>query len=305
MRLVVAGTPEAAVPTLETLAASEHEIVAVISREDAPRGRKRVRTPSPVSALALDLELPLIRTNRLDDQVTAQLTELQPDLGVIVAYGGIVREPLLSTPRLGWINLHFSQLPKWRGAAPVQRAVLAGERESGIAVFQLEAGLDTGPTFVNRPEPIGADETAGELLTRLAQLGAQDVLATVNALSRGEAVATPQQGSPTHAAKLSVADGEIDWRLDAERVYATIRGATPEPGASTELDGARFKIHEARRAQTQATLQPAQVCLDADRVLVGTGSGALELVRVQPAGKAAMNAADWFRGRRTESVMLG
>lgn len=305
MRLVVAGTPDAAVPTLEALAASEHEIVAVISREDAPVGRKRVLTPSPVSARALELGLPLIRANRLDEQVTAQLTELQPDLGVIVAYGGIVREPLLTMPRLGWINLHFSQLPKWRGAAPVQRAVLAGERESGIAVFQLEAGLDTGPTFVNRAEPIGADETAGELLERLAQLGAADVVRTVNALARGEAVATPQEGTPTHAAKLGAADGKIDWQLDAERVYATIRGATPEPGASTELEGARFKVHEARRAGTDEVLQPGQVRLVSGAVLVGTGSGTLELVRVQPAGKAAMNAADWFRGRRAESVMLG
>lgn len=305
MRLVVAGTPEAAVPTLEALAASEHEIVAVISREDAPVGRKRVLTPSPVSARALELSLPLIRANRLDEQVTEQIAELQPDLGVIVAYGGIVREPLLSVPRLGWINLHFSQLPKWRGAAPVQRAVLAGDQETGVAVFQLEAGLDTGPTFVNRPEPIGADETSGELLARLAQLGSADVVDTVNALARGEAVATPQQGTPTHAAKLSVADGKIDWQLDAERVYATIRGATPEPGASTELDGARFKVHQAGRAEASTSLQPGEVRLIDGRVLVGTGSDALELVRVQPAGKAAMNAADWFRGRRAESVMLG
>lgn len=305
MRIVFAGTPNAAVPTLEGLAASEHEIVAVISREDAPQGRKRVLTPSPVSARALELDLPLIRANRLDDAVTKQVADRQPDLGVIVAYGGLVREPLLSVPRMGWINLHFSQLPAWRGAAPVQRAVLAGDTHTGIAVFQLEAGLDTGPTYVNRAVAIDADETAGELLERLAHEGVADVLATVNGLAAGTAVATPQSGAPTHAEKLTVADGAIDWSLPAAAVYSRIRGATPEPGAATVLDGARFKVHQVARLQTQPAepLAPGQVQLDQGRVVVGTGDDALELVRVQPAGKAAMNAGDWLRGRHGEVVL--
>ena len=298
MRIVFAGTPAAAVPALDGLVAAGHEIVAVVTREDAPVGRKRVLTPSPVAARATELGLPTIRTNRLDAAATERILALEPELGVIVAYGGLVREPLLHGPRLGWINLHFSRLPRWRGAAPVQRAVLAGDTTTGIAVFQLAAGLDTGPTYANREVPIGADETAGELLERLAHEGVADVIATVNALAAGTAIAEPQRGEPTHAEKLTGADGVIDWRLPTAAVAARIRGATPEPGATTTLDGERFKIHRIAAAPGARQLDPGVGALVDGRVLVGTGDGALELVRVQPAGRTAMAAADWWRGRR-------
>lgn len=302
MRIVFAGTPEAAVPTLEGLAASRHEIVAVVTREDAPLGRKRVLTPSPVAQRAAELGLPIVKANRLDAEVTAGLLAREPELGVVVAYGGLVREPLLSGPTHGWINLHFSELPKWRGAAPVQRAVLAGDTTSGIAVFQLEAGLDTGPTFVNRAVEIGTEESSGELLERLATEGVADVLTVVDAIASGTAIATDQRGEPTHAPKLTAADGEIDWNASAKAVSARIRGATPEPGATTRLGGERFKIHRIAHPSSDTALEAGLVALVDGRVLVGTATTALELVRVQPAGKNAMDAAAWWRGRHGAEV---
>lgn len=304
MRIVFAGTPDAAVPVLEGLVAAGHEIVAVITREDAPTGRRRRRTPSAVGARAEALGLPIIKANRLDEAVTARVLELRPELGVVVAFGGLIREPLLSGPEHGWINLHFSRLPKWRGAAPVQRAIMAGEDETGISVFQLESGLDTGPTYVNRAVAIGAEETAGDLLARLAVAGVEDVLATVRAIADGSAEPIVQAGEPSHAAKLDTADGFLEWHRDAPALHAQIRGVTPEPGASTTWHGERFKIH--RVAMTDDLgLRPGEVAFRDRRVLVGCSSGALELIEVQPAGKRAMAAGDWLRGVQHEAVTLG
>ncbi|MDJ1371075.1 methionyl-tRNA formyltransferase [Gulosibacter molinativorax] len=304
MRIAFAGTPDAAVPTLEELVEAGHELVAVITREDAPVGRKRRLTPSAVGARAQALGLPIIKANRIDDAVMAEISALEPELGVVVAYGGLIREPLLSAPKHGWINLHFSLLPKWRGAAPVQRAVMAGDSETGVAVFQLEAGLDTGPTFVNRPVAIEAHETAGDLLERLSTLGVADVVATVAGIADGSAVASPQQGEPSHAAKLETADGVIDWQQDAKALDAQIRGVTPDPGASTTWHGERFKIHRVAPGP-DASLEPGAVALQEKRVLVGAGAGTLELVEVQPAGKRAMAAGDWFRGVQEDEVRFG
>lgn len=304
MRIAFAGTPEAAVPTLDGLVAAGHEIVVVITREDAPTGRKRRLTPSAVAARAAALGLPIIKTNRIDAVVTEQVLDLAPELGVVVAFGGLIREPLLTGPTHGWINLHFSLLPKWRGAAPVQRAIMSGEPNSGIAVFQLEAGLDAGPTFVNREVAIEIDETAGELLSRLAVTGVSDVLETIGAIADGSAIAKPQTGEPTHAAKLETGDGIIDWRQAAPILHAQIRGVTPDPGASTTWNGERFKIHRVSLAEAE-DLAPGEVLLRDRQVLVGCGSGALQLIEVQPAGKRAMAAADWLRGVQDDEVKLG
>jgi methionyl-tRNA formyltransferase len=294
MRLVFAGTPAVAVPSLTALA-SGHDIAAVITREDAPLGRKRVLTPSPVAAAAEERGLPVIRANRLREEVTEQVGALAPDLGVIVAYGGLVREPLLSLPRLGWINLHFSLLPRWRGAAPVQHAVIAGDRETGAAVFQLVPELDAGDVFAELRRPIGPEETAGELLEALAADGAALLADTVEALEAGTAVATPQTGEPTLAPKLTIEDGRLDLGRPADEVYARLRGATPEPGAHVLLDGERFKILRASRTGGEALL-PGVVEARGRSIVVGTGTEPLELVTVQPAGKRAMPAADWWRG---------
>jgi methionyl-tRNA formyltransferase len=303
MRLIFAGTPEAAVPSLDALAASGHEIVRVVTRPPAPLGRRRVLTPSPVDARAAELGLPVLRADRLRAAETEELTALDADLAVIVAYGALVAEPLLSAPRLGWVNLHFSLLPRWRGAAPVQRALIAGETTTGVDVFQLEAGLDTGPVLASEPVAIGALETAGHLLTRLAGIGAGVLATVVDALADGTALAEPQVGEPTLAPKLTLADGRLDWTGAAEAVFARIRGCTPEPGAWTTVSDRRLKVLEAAPARDAAALDAGAVAVDAGRVVVGCGTGAIELIRVQPEGKGAMPAADWLRGAGAAVVL--
>ncbi|MFC6355457.1 methionyl-tRNA formyltransferase [Luethyella okanaganae] len=303
MRLVFAGTPEAAVPSLRSLASTQHEVVTVITREDAPLGRKRVLTPSPIAQAAAELGLPVVAANRLDEGVTARIEELRPDLGVIVAYGGLVREPLLSSPRLGWINLHFSLLPRWRGAAPVQRAIMAGDRVTGVSVFQLVQELDAGDVFSAEEQPIDDDETAHVLLQRLSGLGAGVLVGTVAALADGTAVARPQHGPPTSAGKLSLDDARMDWMRPAAAVYDRYRGVTTEPGAFTTIDGTRLKVLEMRRVRGAASPPPGVIRSFAGRVLVGTVTEPLELVRVQPFGRTGMPAADWWRGVTADEVI--
>ncbi|MGB4138163.1 MAG: methionyl-tRNA formyltransferase [Microbacterium sp.] len=304
MRLVFAGTPAAAVPTLRLLA-PRHEIVAVVTRPDAPQGRKRVLTPSPVAQAAVDLGLPVMKTARLDEAATARLTELAPDLGVIVAYGGLVREPLLSTPAHGWINLHFSLLPCWRGAAPVQRALIAGDASLGVAVFDLVPELDAGAVYAMREVALPADATADVALDVLAEDGATLTAEVVAEIAAGTAVAVPQVGEPTLAPKLGLADGLLDWSQPLEAIYARFRGVTPEPGAHTTFDGARLKILEMAPAPEAVPLEPGRVVGERHRVLIGTGSAPLAVSRVQPAGKAPMSAADWWRGQRAQSPRVG
>ena len=231
MRIVFAGTPAVAVPSLEAVAA-RHEVVAVVTREDAPLGRKRVLTPSPVAEAADRLGLPVVKANRLGDEVTERIRSLAPDLGVVVAYGGLVREPLLSLPRLGWVNLHFSLLPRWRGAAPVQHAVIAGDTETGAAVFQLVAELDAGDVYAELRRPIGADETAGELLggPRGRRRGAarrhhRRAGGGNRPGGRRRRARSPSRPSST------IDDARLDLTQPAETVYARLRGVTPEPGA--------------------------------------------------------------------------
>lgn len=303
MRLVFAGTPAVAVPALRLLA-DRHDVVAVLTRRDAELGRKRVLTPSPVAAVAEELGIQTIKANRLDDEVTERIGALAPDLGVIVAYGGLVREPLLSTPRLGWVNLHFSLLPAWRGAAPVQHSVIAGDAETGAAVFQLVPELDAGDVFSELTRPTGADETAGDVLDALSLSGADLLADTVDALAAGTAVAVPQTGDVTLAPKLSLADAHLDFSEPAETVYARLRGVTPEPGAFALLGDDRFKVLTARRAPDAAPVAPGVLSLDGKRVLVGTGTHPLELLTVQPAGKKAMAAADWWRGLTAGSELV-
>jgi methionyl-tRNA formyltransferase len=303
MRLVFAGTPTPAVPSLRRLAASTHDIAAVITRHDAPLGRKRVLTPSPVAAAADDLGLPVIKADRLDAEATGRITALKPDLGVIVAYGGLVREPLLSAPTYGWINLHFSLLPRWRGAAPVQHALIAGDAATGASVFQLVAELDAGDVFAELERPVPADATAGDLLAVLADEGAGLLAEVVDAIAAGTAVARPQTGEPTYAAKLGDDDGRIRWNEPAAAVLGRIRGVTPEPGAHTTVDGARMKVLAVSAAPADApALTPGELALHDKRVLAGTASTPIALDTVQPAGKAAMRAADWWRGLRDTPV---
>lgn len=299
MRVVFAGTPDPAVPSLRSLAASGHDVVGVVTRRDAPLGRKRVLTPSPVAVAAEELGLPVIKADRLDADATAAITALRPDLGVIVAYGGLVREPLLSTPAHGWVNLHFSLLPRWRGAAPVQHALIAGDRTTGAAVFQLVPALDAGDVFAELRAEIPPEATAGDLLAALAHDGASLVTRVVDEIAAGTARAVPQAGEPTVAPKLTIADGALDFREPADRVLDRFRGTTPEPGAHVSLGGQRVKVLAATRGP-DGDLPPGRLALLDKRVVAGTSAGTVALTTVQPAGKGAMAAADWWRGLRSE-----
>jgi len=311
MKLIFAGTPDVAVPSLLSLAATEHSIEAVVTRADAPLGRKRVLTPSPVAAAAENLGLTVLKTNRLDEDATEAVAALQPDLGVIVAYGGIVREPLLSVPRLGWINLHFSLLPRWRGASPVQRAIIAGDAEIGAAVFQLVRELDAGAVFDSFSQPLDAHATSGLLLDSLSHSGAELLIRVVDDLGRGSARATEQTGDVTLAPKLTIDDAQVDWSQSATAVFNLIRGVTPEPGAFTTVGGARLKILDVAPVVPSAGGDdapdppiPAGHILQRERtVLIGTRTTPLELRRVQPAGKTAMTANDWWRGVAADEVV--
>lgn len=304
MRLVFAGTPAVAVPSLRALAAGPHDIVAVVTRSDAPLGRKRVLTPSPVAQAADELGIPIIKADRLDDDATAQIGALRPELGVIVAYGGLVREPLLSTPAHGWINLHFSLLPRWRGAAPVQRALIAGDAVTGASVFQLVAALDAGDVFAEERYEVPAGATSAEVLDDLAAIGAPLLARVVDGIADGTAVSAAQEGEPTLAPKLTLEDGALDFSQDAETLLHRIAGVTPEPGAHTTLDGARFKLLRAAPVDAPP-LPPGRVAASGRDVIVGTGTTPLRLETVQPAGKGAMAAGDWFRGLRTSEPVLG
>jgi methionyl-tRNA formyltransferase len=299
LRLVFAGSPAAAVPSLDALRASTHDVVAVITREDSPQGRRGTLTPTPVALAADGLEV--IKANRLAGAATERVAELAPDLGVIVAYGGLVREPLLSTPRLGWINLHFSLLPRWRGAAPVQRAIMAGDETTGAAVFQLVAELDAGDVFGQLTEPIGRHQTAGHLLESLSRSGAELLTRVVDELADGTAVSRSQVGEVTLAPKLSLSDGLLNFRDPAEVLHNQLRGVTPEPGAFTTIDGGRLKILDAVIAHDAPRVSPGTITLDGKRVLIGTATTPLHLLTVHPAGRKAMNAADWWRGRAVDS----
>lgn len=297
MRIVFAGSPAAAVPSLQALAASAHKIVAVVTREDSPQGRRGVVTPTAVARAAEEARLPVIRANRLTDDTADAVAALDVDLGVIVAYGGLVREPLLSAPRLGWINLHFSLLPRWRGAAPVQHAIMAGDETTGATVFALVPELDAGDILGQITEPIGRLQTAGALLESLSEAGADLLVRVVDALAEGSARAVAQVGEVTFAPKLTLADGEIDWNLPAERVHDRIRGVTPEPGAFTAVDGVRLKVLSAAIARDTPPLAPGAIELRGKSVVVGTGTVPIELLTVHPAGRKVMDAGSWWRGR--------
>lgn len=301
MRIVFAGTPQAAVPTLDALAASPHEVPLVVTRNDAPQGRRRRLTPSPVAQRATELGLPVLKTNSLDAEAVSKIRSTEPDIGVIVAFGALVRSDLLQVPPHGWVNLHFSALPRWRGAAPVQQALIHGDDTIGVSVFQLVEALDEGDVWATQTEPIPPDATAGDLLDSLSRSGAELMVNALETISTGDALPTPQRGPSTYAAKLSSSDARLVVTDAADAVYNRFRGVTPAPGAYVvTADGEeRIKIHGMTRAPSDAPpLEPGTIAEHHGRVLLGTGTAPLALTRVQPPGKPAMDAADWWRGLR-------
>ena len=297
MRVLFAGTPAVAVPSLDALVQAGFDVVAVLTRPDAPIGRKQVLTPSPVAARAAELGIDVIHAAKVDADVTAKIAALAPDIAAIVAYGGLIPRPALDVPGHGWINLHFSLLPAWRGAAPVQRAVIAGDDITGAVTFLLEEGLDTGPVFGTLTEAVRPDDTSGALLERLSHSGAVLLAQTLSAIESGRAAAVPQSGEVSLAPKLGLDDGRIDWRQPALAIGRRARGVTPEPGAWTTLDGQRVKLEPVVLRTDGPRLQPGRVLLHGKSVLVGTGSHPVELTRIQPSGKKMMAAADWARGQ--------
>lgn len=296
MRVLFAGTPQVAVPSLDRIVRAGFDVVGVLTRPDAPLGRKRVLTPSPVAARAEELGLPVIKAARITDEVVAQIAAWSPDVAAIVAYGGIVPPAALSTPVHGWVNLHFSLLPAWRGAAPLQYSVIHGDEVVGATTFRLEEGLDTGPVYGTLALTPSPEATSGDLFTELAASGAELLCQTLSGIDEGRLEPRPQAGEPSFAPKLTLEDGRLDWTLPALALHRRARGVTPEPGAWTLLDGQRLKLDPPRLRPDVEGLGPGRLAWAGKALVVGTGTHALELTRVQPAGKKMMAAADWARG---------
>lgn len=282
----------------------DHEVLAVLTRAPAPVGRKRVLTKSAVHERAEELGLPVLTPASLRDaEVHAEIAAYEPEAIAVVAYGMLVPPELLDVPVHGWLNLHFSLLPRWRGAAPVQYAIAAGDSTTGTAVFQIEEGLDTGPVFDVEEREMSAADTAESLLDELAVSGARQLSEVLARIERGEGESRPQEGEPTFAPRLTSKDARIDWSEPAEVVSAKTRGWWPAPGAWTSVGTTRVKLGPVAVTDVEG-LAVGEIRAGAT-VLVGTGTTAVELDRVGPAGKAWMNAADWARGLNTDHLSFG
>ncbi|MGC4174040.1 methionyl-tRNA formyltransferase [Demequina sp.] len=308
MRVVFAGTPQIAVPALQAIIAAGHDVVAVLTQPDAPGKRGKGLVPSPVNLAARELELNVLTPASASDPSTvATITALNADVAAVVAYGQILRPALLGATSHGWVNLHFSVLPTWRGAAPVQRAIMAGDDVTGASTFVIEQGLDTGPVIGTLTERVRHDDTAGVLLERLADLGAGLLVHSLEALVGGYAapMAQPEDGV-SYAHKLSREDAYVNWELPAHIIDRQVRGVTPAPGAWTTLpDGTVAKVGPVR-LRTGPGLPPGQVAARADEVVVGTGTHPVALTWIAPAGRKAMDARDWWRGARLgDAAVLG
>ncbi len=296
-----AGTPETALPSLEALVGSRHDVAAVVTRPDARRGRGRTLHPSPVAARAAELGIEVLKPERADDPAFLdRLREIGPACCPIVAYGALLKREALDVPEYGWLNLHFSALPAWRGAAPVQRSIMAGDEVTGATVFSLVEALDAGPVLGTITERMRDDDTAGTLLERLAHEGARLLVDALDHVEDGDigAVAQPEDGV-TYAPKLTTDDAHVDWSRPAFAVDRQVRGCTPAPGAWTLLDGQRVKLGPVTPT-TDDTLRPAEVQAGRREVRVGTATTDVVLGTVQPTGKKPMAAADWARGTTIE-----
>ena len=305
MRLVFAGTPEPALPSLRRLIESpRHDVVAVLTRPDAAAGRRGRPAPSPVARLAAEHDIPILRPTRPNsEEFVTELAALAPDCCAVVAYGALLGEALLAVPAHGWVNLHFSILPAWRGAAPVQAALAAGDPVTGATTFQIERSLDSGPVFGVVTEAVRPTDTAGDLLGRLSVAGAGLLEATMDGIADGTLTAVPQPAEGISVApKVSVEDARIRWDLPAHVVDRRIRAVTPNPGAWTMIGDLRVKVGPVTVAEQAIALEPGRIQVDKQHVLVGTGSAPVQLGSVQPPGRKAMNAADWARGARLDDV---
>jgi len=334
MRVLFAGTPEVAVPTLTALLASQHDVVGVLTRADAPAGRGKKLTPSPVRVAAEAAGLPVITGNPGALETQAAIAELRAEVAAVVAYGHLLRPTALELLPLGWFNLPFSLLPRWRGAAPVQWSLINGDAEAGLTVFRLDAGMDTGPIYAQQTYPLTGDETTGTLLPQLAELGAKLVVRVFDELAAGAVVGTAQTGLATVAPKITTEQAQVDWSRHSGQIANLIRGVTPDPGAWTTLwlpgaapirlglgpvtpipssvgsvpplssSCAQLATPSGWPAETQdlsaptPELAPGEIRVLKREVQIGTGDGAVRLSIVQPPGKKPMPATDWARGAR-------
>ena len=298
MRIVFFGTPAFAVPSLRALLRERYQVVGVVTQPDRPQGRSRSRLVAPPIKLEAEAaDLPILQPDRpLGDVFLAGLRRLEPELGVVVAYGHILRPEVLRLPRLGLINVHASLLPRWRGAAPIQHAILAGDAETGVSIMQMDRGLDSGPVLRRAATPIGPHETAGTLTDRLSSLGAETLVEALSRVASGSAHPEPQDATAmTLAPKIDRDQARIDWGRPALAVARQVRAFDPAPGAWTKLEGTALKLFGAVPVQRRG--DPGCV-LDADgRLVVGCGEGAVDLTEVQPAGRNRLSVHDWVRGR--------
>jgi methionyl-tRNA formyltransferase len=298
VRIVFGGTPDVAIPSLDALADSRHELVAVVTRPDSPSGRGKKLTASPVAERAAELGIEVMKPQRpRDEEFVTRLAQIAPDCCPVVAYGALLPQRVLDIPQHGWVNLHFSLLPAWRGAAPVQHSILAGDQMTGATTFRIVLELDAGPIFATVTEPIRSDDTAGDLLHRLSLSGARLLVDTLDGIEDGTLTPTPQPETDarvSYASKINVEDARIDWAQPAETVDRLVRACAPAPGAWTTFRGERFKINSAHISD--AALPPGVLEITKRSVRVGTGTRALQLGEVQAQGKKPMTAADWARG---------
>jgi methionyl-tRNA formyltransferase len=302
MRVVFAGTPETALPSLSRLLASSHEVLAVVTRPDARTGRGRHLTPSPVAALAAEHGVEALKpASPKDPEFLARIRELAPECAPVVAYGGLLPEPVLQVPDHGWVNLHFSLLPAWRGAAPVQHALLHGDDVTGASTFRIVPELDAGPVFGVVTERVRPDDTCGDLLGRLAEHGAELLAATLDGIEDGSLQARPQPcEGVSQAPRITVEDARVRWDEPALATERRVRACTPAPGAWTTFRGDRLKLGPVRLRTDVTSLRPGEVHANRHEVLVGAADHAVALRQVRPQGRKAMPAEDWARGARPQ-----
>ena len=302
LRIAFFGTPDFAVPTLQALLASHHQVIAVVSQPDRPRGRGHKLQMTPTHVAARGAGVPVLQPERVrDDLFLHEIADMRLDLGVVAAYGKILPEALLAQPRLGMINVHASLLPAYRGAAPVHRAVMNGDRETGVTIMRVVRELDAGPMMAKASRPIDPDETSVDVEGALARLGAPLLVSVVDALAAGTAVETPQDDArATFAPKIARSEGTIDWSRPAADIHNLVRGLQPWPLVSAWLDGQRYLLHRTGRTPDHAAAPGGTIVHAAgDRLAVAAGDGEwLDILRIQPEGRRVMQAREFLAGRR-------
>ncbi len=305
MRIIFAGTPANAASTLQALLAQKHDVVGVLTRMDAPAGRSGTLTESPVASVARENSLELLKSNQPDTEVSQWITSLKPDLGVIVAYGSILKTNLLEIPSKGWLNVHYSMLPKYPGASPVQQALLEGDSTTGVTVFQLDEGVDSGPILNQVSTEISPEATAGSLLEELTVVGSDLLLVTLENLDSYTQKKSAQESNPSQpmTRKITRALAKIDFALPARRIVNLVRAMNPEPVAWFEFESQPVRVLEASMAEIPA-LAAGVAVLSNGELVVGSSDEAVILRTIQPAGKKPMSGADWFRGLRRDSLSL-